>query len=267
VNNAASIVGLAAVPGLAWKLFVPSASVEGFTISLICLGLIARVVLTTRKERYANASYFREKISRSLAEAQHRLAQNDRTGVDKNVQDALDQLSTVFSLITSTPNRATIKITDGENVFVYARDRASAESNRLSDAERARRKFDTLANNPHIKDLMAMSVDGEDYVIMNNLLKGIREGDYISSSVSWWNENRNSRVWGSDPLPYRSTVMSVIWSPDGNHEALGFLAIDSPSRNVYRHYFDGPLLTSFAWELSNLLQNVARSPAPTTGAN
>jgi hypothetical protein len=161
-------------------------------------------------------------------------------------------------MLTGTRCRAAIKLlarVDGEFVvFTYARDKASARAFRLSDESRQRDGYDTLDRNPHIKELTAAAKAGEDYLLFNNLPKAISNGVYQSSSIRYWAENPEMRKqWrgGKDPLPYRSTVLSVIWAED--ETALGFLAVDSPHAGVFHDSWDGPLLVSFAWLLARFL--------------
>ncbi|HZV84472.1 MAG TPA: hypothetical protein VFF48_05740 [Brevundimonas sp.] len=245
----------AAICALWWKAF----SLPVAALSIIAVFLFLRETYVNRKERYANVMPLLEHVARTVSDAIHCLGKSKAVQSPAKIEEALSLIAQIYSMLTGTRCRAAIKLLARRGahefvVFTYARDKASAGAFRLSDESRQREGYDTLDRNPHIKEVTAAAKDGEDYLIFNNLPRSIANGEYQSSSIRYWAENPHMRKqWrgGKDSLPYRSTVMSVIWAED--ETALGFLAVDSPHAGVFHDSWDGPLLVSFAWLLARFL--------------
>lgn len=254
---------------------------------------------TLRKERYANITpllhtlfhqirdldtYIRTKEPRNGTVAEYEAFSNNCKSVLTRI---LDQLNSIFTSITSTHTRTSIKVltrTDRMYVCTLTRDQGSRQRWMRLDNKRLRENMDPLEHNEQFAKLYS---DQEEiwHFICNDLTT---ETSFRCTSVAaykpdhartaagtggWrrWPFNRN--VW---PLPYKSTIACVIRQgpfdlrQDLTSEVLGFLTVDSESRGVFEERWDVPIMFAVADALyvplrayldaQNRAQNVNQTP-------
>jgi hypothetical protein len=260
----------------------------------------ARQWNTIRKEKYANItpllhmlfhqvrdldSYIRAKEPKGGSVAEYEAFSNSCKIVFGRI---LDQLNSIFTSITSTHCRTSIKVlmrTDRMYVITLSRDQGSRQRCLKLDNKRLRENMDPLDQNEQFAKLYA---DNEEtwHFICNDLTS---EESFRCTSVAayrpehsrsayggrrWWPFKRN--IW---PLPYKSTIACVIRQgpfdlrQDLVSEVLGFLTVDSESRGVFEERWDVPIMFAVADALYVTLrayldaQNRAQSvnPLPLSG--
>jgi len=169
-----------------------------------------------------------------------------------DIEKVLDNLSDIFSMVTGTTCRTTVKLIfqEGQTFYVYAlaRDSQSTVTNAKADKERYENRRDRLEDND---DFLSIFDEKGDYFVENNL-PGRR--DYHNTSF---------QVYGPRPLgtsvmqrwfttigwnlPYRSAMVFPIrqlepaTGGDDDVGCIGFLSVDSGFRRVFKRRFDGPL--------------------------
>lgn len=251
------------------KAEVISASVIAGLLVFFVLYSIVREALTSRKEKYANINSHRHQcihIVRDLItylEKEQCVSHNERTL--KQIRSITSQLLTkflnefavIFSMLTGTNCRATIKAIyrkeDKLYVYTLARDETSRNVNWKKDQERFEKDADPIDKNEDFQILYKDYGPNNRCFFCNDLT--IRR-NYETSSFDAVQQRPamditiTSRIraifsWKDDwPLPYRSTI---VWptqqSPNpeiqiNKPECIGFLAIDSESRNVFKERWD-----------------------------
>jgi hypothetical protein len=259
--------------GIALPIFnSPNQStVAAYTIcimfALFVLWSVVREYRIARKEKYANISYKLQSVSEKVRELSLKLhlaslptAKGDEetlASVTEKLGLILDDVATIFSILTGTRCRATIKViaTDGTEFWcpVLARDSYSASQNANSDRERANRRIDVIQKNIDFRLLSDPKQDDQGYYFNNNLA----QGNYESTSIQYHYDQvgRSSHLWRpgtaeSWPLSYRSAVVWPIRQTATPFftkvRCLGFLAVDSESRNVFEERWDSSLGASMA---------------------
>jgi hypothetical protein len=259
-----------------WPLIIAS-----MTLSCMALLLLSWTVYytysTSRKEKYANISEKYNSISVKLRDIHVHLAEMFHTSQNRIVLEkslilatahlasAMDQIAALYSMITGTRCRSAIKVVqrDGENIWVHAlvRDEISASENLISDKERNEKRFDRIEANADFNLLFDPTKRDQGFYLNNDLT----QGDIKNSSKSYYlakasAENDYDSVkrvgW---PLPYRSTIVWPIRvMPNQSFgfsevDCLGFLAIDSESRNVFDERWDAQIGGSVANYLYSVL--------------
>ena len=140
-----------------------SISSAAISIMFACFVIwsIFREYRVARKEKYANVSQALGMISVQTKELSLRLmdslSQHDGQSTEalsRSVRELsliLDDVVTVFSMLTGTRCRATLKVVNRDETRVWAhslaRDRMSAEHCAFSDKDRNDRQFDIIQNN------------------------------------------------------------------------------------------------------------------------
>jgi hypothetical protein len=161
-------------------------------------------------------------------------------------------------MVAGTTRRAAIKTVFSRNekiyVCVFTRDKRSNRINMRQDKERFERLADPIEGN---EDFHSIFIEEKHYFIENDLPRYI---NYLNTSFdrvggywrgSSWFQRTFFPAWGW-PLPYRSTMVFPIQQKDSETFAfdppgcIGFLAIDSRFRNVFRERFDCPIGLSLA---------------------
>jgi hypothetical protein len=268
-----------------WKLYPNSYEYEidkaviilGFFLFLF--GTIFREISRIRKERYANifermeaifnlikdlTTYMNERI-----ESEQIDLEQIKRDVDRSLISILDNIEEIFSMLTGTTCRTTVKciFQDGEKLYVYAlaRDRRSGQINRNRDEKRRDEKSDPLEDN---EDFYSIFSDSKRYCIENDLIPKI---NYKNTSFKIYGNPRALNAFQrlcvptlGWTLPYRSTMVFPIRQDESNAlrfaaaGCLGFLAIDSAFKGVFQARFDGPLGASFAEALFHPLSQYFR---------
>ncbi|WP_156092604.1 hypothetical protein [Rhodovibrio salinarum] len=170
----------------------------------------------------------------------------------------LDYYSRMFSTITSTRCRATIKLIFVENhelyVYALARDKISSHEMSTRDERRLELRHDRLEDNEDFKKLFLPDFADSGFYL-NNYLPYMNS--YESSSLTFWQEiEGDNSEW---PLPYRSTVVWPIRQDQrrsiGEDESLciGFLAVDSDSTGVFDQRWTVPIGKTLANSLYHVL--------------
>ncbi len=230
-------------------------------VAILSLVWVAyRTFTSGRKEKYANITVkYRAIFDRmrdmtvelyNASQAQPYSADSLKLSVEKTTT-VLDDLASIYSMLTGTRCRAALKVvnSDGEKVWVHtlARDRVSTEENRISDEDRANKKYDELNENEDFEHLFNKNRSDKGYYFNNNLMSSRSQNKYKSTSLLYHGENAASSSWSGGnarwPLDYRSTIVWPIRgkglgvSPDET-ECIGFLCIDSESRGVFEERWD-----------------------------
>jgi hypothetical protein len=183
------------------------------------------------------------------------------------IEEILTIYAEIFSLLTSTRCRTCIKLTDVHSeipdnvlVFALARDKLSANENRLHDKDRADNSRDKLKDNSDFLRLWDPKLQEGVNFFCNNLPK---EEGYETSSFNYWlniagNPNKiRKATW---PLWYRSTIVWPIRRyPKEDlgietHICLGFLCVDSHLTGVFELDEHGPVGTMLANALFPILE-------------
>lgn len=233
----------------------------GFMILLI--GSIIREASRIRKERYVNTLEKLQAIGSQIKDLNTYLGRQSERGdaVDTaslktisitSLQRVLDDFSDIFSMVTGTICRTTIKLifVERDTIYVYTltRDSQSAAVNARYDKERYDKRQDKLEENDDFSAIWDQRIE---YFIENNLPA---RRDYHNTSFL---------VYGARPtgtsiitrwfasvgwnLPYRSAMVFPIRqlgpTTGGEDEAgcIGFVTVDSAFRRVFKPRFDGPL--------------------------
>jgi hypothetical protein len=228
--------------------------------------------VSIRKERYANITPVLHQIFHQIRDLNAYIKTKEPVGgnADQYQQfsdnckimfgGVLDGVSTVFRSITSTHCRASIKLTYTKNnklyVYTLTRDQGSRQRCLRLDNERVKKDHDPLDKNIQFARLFSDSEDIWHYVC-NDLTK---DNDFRATSLTAYSPDhatkapRRWRIFSRDgwPLPYKSTITCVIRQPpfDMNQslpsEVLGFLAVDSESRQVFEERWDVQLMLAVA---------------------
>jgi hypothetical protein len=231
---------------------------------------------TIRKEKYANITpllhmlfhqvrddldtYIRTKEPKGGKAEEYEVFSNNCKIVFGRI---LDQLNSVFTSITSTHCRTSIKVltrTDRMYVCTLSRDQGSRQKWLRLDNKRLRDNLDPLEQNEQFAKLFN---DNEEiwHYFCNDLTT---ESNFRCTSIAAYRpEHARSLVTGerwrfwpfqrnSWPLPYKSTIACVIRQgpfdlrPDIPSEVLGFLTVDSESRGVFEERWDSPIMLAVA---------------------
>lgn len=197
------------------------------------------------------------------------------------IEEILTIYSDVYSIITATTCRLSIKLIDfgeidfinieamttenvsaGENIYVFtlARDSLSTRENKNADAKRESEKLDRLIENTDFLSLWDLTHDDTGFFHSADLR---REKDYQSSSLSFWRtkqENPRSVAIKDWPLPYRSTIVWPIRQEPraelglADYDTVGFLAVDSPMPGAFDIGTNAPIGTILANGLHPILK-------------
>lgn len=246
--------------------------------SILIYGFLCfRFYHSDRKEKFANITpTMRSIVGRSkdlmsfLEDAQSKnptplseaIAETVLRESIRQLREICDELAHVFGMLTGTHCRASIKVNTTENdgqlyVIALARDNLTTRKNPQFDDMRRRQKMDRLADNSEFLRL-TQNRDPSYAYLCNDLTR--RDGLSWSSinayqfaqrpelkASKWWH------LWGSRNwvLPYASTLtVAIRRNPEvvASDEPIvvGFLAVDSESRGVFRFRWDEHICASVA---------------------
>jgi len=260
-----------------WSQMIDRAVISiGFFVLL--LGGIYREISRIRKEKYANVQedihgiqhVIRDQMT--ILKLMEDLSIEDRKLhahiVRANLQECLNRLAAIFTLLTGTKCRSTIKMiepgasTDQPVVFTFMRD---VDSERFFDSDdRARRDSgaDLLADNTDFSVVFGES--GERWFFCNDLpsrtnYRNSRDPNLIHRNLSGWRGLGN--LWHPVDwnLPYRANIVWPIRQKQikadlgSEFRFVGFLTIDSNHRGVFDVKFDPHLGASVADSLYYML--------------
>lgn len=235
---------------------------------LLFFGTIIREYLTSRKEKYANINHHKHRcihLTRDLTTyLQENIATADPETVKKMVgmalQQIMNELAELYTLLTGTKCRATLKTVYSRNgklyVYAMARDGKSADTNKKKDKERQSGNLDPIEENVDFSYLYDDFGPNSRCFFCNDLTtkRNYRTSSFkvygnppenVSIHDRWSQFVRHEKDW---PLPYRSTIVWPVQQRESRLLPLrdtlgciGFLAIDSESRNVFREKWDFPI--------------------------
>ena len=249
----------------------------GFFILLF--GLLFREITRIRKEKYANIQEDLHGIQHAIRDQLTILDLMEGKSedkillhgsiVEKNVQDCLNRLATIFTLLTGTKCRATIKMIEaGENdepvVYTFMRDEDSERAHQFEDQSRRDGEEDLLDENTDFK--FVFGTEGHRWFFCNDLPS---QSNYLNSRDKNL-ANRNLagyraflNMWKPIDwnLPYSSTIVwpirqKQIPALNADFSFLGFLTIDSRHRGVFDERFDTHLGSGVADSLHYMLMRL-----------
>ncbi|MCK1639595.1 hypothetical protein IVA95_18735 [Bradyrhizobium sp. 157] len=230
---------------------------------------------TSRKEKYANITGYVEQAAHVLRELQTYMSDNaPEDGATKRQFDeffevckskvslVLDQLNLTFVSLTGTRCRTSVKliydISGQTYYYTLARDKGSDQKCREMDNRRIEQNHDPLKKNSPFS-LLLDDTNNTWHYFCNNLLEDER---FSSTSFSAYDpkwgqtgvapKRRFSKSVEDWPLPYRSTIACTICQSPGPFVSspktvvLGFVTVDSESRNVFSERWDVPLVAALA---------------------
>ncbi len=230
---------------------------------LLLLFLVVREIMSIRKEKYANITekhHFCFHTARDIETFLNEINSASLTEDDKKhiftatvngYIKILDSVTMIYSMLTGTRCRATIKTIYEKNdklfVRTLARDTDSYEHNFDTDKKRYDDDKDAIEENEDFELLYDEQQPGQSYFFCNNLIE--RRIYKISSfkvygepnkEISWFDRLR-CKGW---TLPYRSAIVWPIQQKKNRYFAfneigcIGFLAVDSESRGVFNKNWD-----------------------------
>jgi len=158
----------------------------------------------------------------------------------RNLEDSLKALAHAYSIITDSPCRVSVKLTeavDGSPVHdIRVSTLCRSESQVESQAD------DRISNNT---DFRAIVEDDLSYYRCNDLVAELAKG--------YQNSHWTPQAIGSGAIKYRATIVWPIARarPLGmrnipQREVIGFLCVDTQSINVFNDTFDPPIGSAFA---------------------
>lgn len=264
--------------------YIESADILHIAANIYLATLFFAVVLlaawrqwnTIRKERYANIMPLFHQLLHQIRDLNTYIQSREpKNGSSQEYQQfidtgkiifgrILDQLNNIFTSLTSTHCRTSIKLTytrDGRlYVYTLTRDQGSRQKCQQMDNRRVTQNHDPLDDNVQFATLFN---DNEEvwHYICNDLTC---DRQFRGTSVTAYDPNYARRApttggrwfWPqkqpSWPLPYKSTIACVIRQGpfDANQgvraEVLGFLTVDSESRNVFEERWDVQIMYAVA---------------------
>jgi hypothetical protein len=223
-----------------------------------------------RKSRYAEASRIFHPIAHILRDAMYHVKEMEEPIFERTLERILTALSSGLEIVTGTKVRACIKllkvdggITDLKGLDVeHRKDKIYAETYVQDPNSYWPKK--NYSDYPYDKDRLSCNsafcsiFRGDcDYFLENNIPRAYKRRRYENSSFMIYGKGvYGGRAW---ILPYRSTILWPIrklLKPITNslhreplietHDVLGFLCVDSASRNVWASRYDTQIGASVA---------------------
>jgi hypothetical protein len=261
---------------------------------------IYRVVATIRKEKYANITPHIHDVNHGIRDLLTFMEQQIPTSVTTTGEfelfqplfrnrliDILTHIAHMFSVITGTKCRACLKTMFTHQGVIYmqtlARDKRSDGINFNRDEKRRDDLMDPIARNSEFLRMVKIEKDGPGiwHFFCNDLPSN---KNFQSTSFDAYDPGKQNPT-----LPYGSTICCAIGQAPrpgikgivgGTGEStivIGFLAVDSESRGVFRERWDVELLYSFSdafvWPLKRYIDafrkvtsssNAGRTSPPAT---
>lgn len=244
-----------------FEIILTSTVSAGFILLLIFI--VVREIMSSRKEKYANITEKHHFCFHTTRDIETFLNELDISALTKKDKEyiftaatngyikILDSVATIYSMLTGTRCRATIKTIyekDGK-LFVrtLARDTNSYEHNFKKDKQRFEDNKDAIEENEDFELLHDEKLPGQNYFFCNNL---IERRNYKNSSFKVYGEANKEMSWYERlfckgwSLPYRSAIVWPIQQKQNRYFAfaeigcIGFLAVDSESRGVFKKNWD-----------------------------
>lgn len=264
---------------------------------LLLLILVYREITSSRKEKYANITEkhhfcfhtirdletflfeIQEKSSMQEEELSREEKKNIFTVSTSGMTKILDNVAAIYSMVTGTRCRATIKTiyekkVDGKKklfVRTLARDSNSYEHNYKTDIKRYENDEDCIEENEDFELLYYDEISTENCFFCNDLFE---RRAYKTSSFkvygeppkdSGWFDRMRYKGWR---LPYRSAIVWPIQQKTARYfniqekGCIGFLAVDSESRGVFKRWdlwVGAAIADALFHPLNNLFRLVGKS--------
>jgi len=255
---------------------------------LLLFFLIAREIMSSRKDKYANITekhHFCFHTTRDILSFLNELDAEQLTKQQKEHAfrvatngfiKVLDSVATIYSMLTGTRCRATIKTIYEKNgklfVRTLARDSDSYEHNYDNDKKRFDDNQDAIEENEDFELLYGDVKPGQSCFFSNNL---IERRNYKTSSFKVYGDPNKEMGWYDRAfckgwtLPYRGAIVWPIQQKENRYftfaaiGCIGFLAVDSGSRGVFKRNWDSWLGAGIAdaiFHPINTLFNVIEQP-------
>jgi hypothetical protein len=282
INLTASIVTIAMFLTAAFKSPKPE---FWYVILLLCyLGFMTIFLFVqsfryARKARYADAIRTFHPIAHIFRDAMYNIEDMSESDFALTLQKVLSAFVSGMEIATGTKVRVCIKLLKVEGGIGALEEVDKVRQNELIYAE-------SYVNDPHSswpekdysqypydKDRLSCNtafgsiLKGEtDYYFENNIPRAYKNHEYENSSFHTYGQGKLGKPgW---VLPYRSTILwpirKLLDKNQGRahrqtfvekHDVLGFLCIDSASRNVWSSRYDGQIgasLADFLYAFMNL---------------
>ena len=213
--------------------------VFGFYLFVLATLFVWREVVFSRKARFAESTKNIHACVHSIRDAHKSIDKKDKEQALANLTKSLDALSVAFSIITGTHCRACIKIIvvkrsnhSGENDNVVVSTETLVRNSSSYSNKNQSAKSSPISDNT---DFNVIFTDDEKYYLCNDLTK---ELGYINSN--WPNHPDKRRDFiNKRTYDYASTLVLPIRSGGMEGEKdIGFLCIDSLTRNIFERRYD-----------------------------
>lgn len=251
--------------------------VVGTAIILLTI-VVVREKTAGRKEKYANVTSYLHTINQLVKEISlyihnHRPASKatyaEYVAFSEHCKQkfglVLDQLNLVFASLTSTKCRTSIKlvyeIEKEAYYYTLARDAGCWSQCLETDNRRVDTNHDPLKKNSQFLKIFDANIDTYHY-LSNDIPSDdtFRSTSFTIYDPTWENTGAKpksilDRLRGEWPLPYRSTIACAIRLGASTHGVkekpvvLGFVTVDSESRNVFEDRWDVQLMFAVAESL------------------
>lgn len=246
-----------------------------FYLFVIAICLVIQYRMFARKAKYAEAIRIFHPIAHIFRDSMYGIDKINENDFKQILEKILSALVSGFEIVTGTKIRACIKLLKVDGNFSNL---ATLEDTQVPE----RIYVEMIANNPATwmskkystypfdKDRLSCNsafrsiLTGEvPCYFANNLPREYKKHLYESSSFNTYGEGRAGKPgW---PLPYRSTILWPIRKlkpiPSHreviveNHDLLGFLCVDSSSRNVWSNRWDVEIGAAVADFLYTFMDN------------
>lgn len=215
-------------------------------ISIIVLGIyifilsalfVWREIVFSRKARFAESSKNLHEAAHAIRDAHNSIDKNDREQTMTNIIMALDSLSTSFSLITGATCRVCIKT-------ILCKTNSGKQQENIFYTETFTRSGALFSENTNKKEpaLISENTDfdiilnhGKRYYLCNNLIKenGYRNSNWPSTP------EKLKEFFKKREYDYISTmVLPIRLNARDKDKCIGFLCIDSNTRNIFEPRYD-----------------------------
>jgi len=253
--------------------------------------LIVQSVRYARKARYAEAIRAFHPIAHIMRDAQYHVKDMGESDFKITLEKVLSAFAVATAILTGTKTRACVKLL-----------RVDGGVDRLLEVDDTSRRSDLIYADLYVRDghsvwpskhyteypldkdrlsknsaFCSLLRGDADYYFENNIPRAYKSHRYESSSFTTYCQGQTGRPgW---VLPYRSTILwpirKLVLEDQGEvhrerlidkHDLLGFLCIDSPSRNVWTSRYDGQIgaaVADFLYAFMDLwfAEHLARHPA------
>ena len=247
---------------------ITNATISGLLIIFLVYS-VYREFTISRKEKYANINSHQHRCIHLLRDLQTIILRSQSHSDHSNnisldtigscnsiLESLLTEFSSLYSMLTGTLCRTSIKsIYEHDNklyVYTLARDAKSSDLNSESDMKRYNDHQDALEENEDFNLLYDGFGPNKRCFFCNDLssrrnysTSSYKLYGFPTSEISFFDKVISfTKVDKNWPLPYNSTIVWPIQQRETNTlkldepECIGFLAVDSESKNVFKRKWD-----------------------------